>query len=57
MEAPKYIEFFSGDANAFKIINAAGYPSCAVDIRYLDSLDVKGNAYDILTPEGFGQRT
>ena len=48
------MEFFAGKANAFKIISSSGYPSCAVDIEYLKNADVKGNAMDILTPEGFG---
>ena len=54
VQEPRYLEFFAGQANVYRMISAAGYPACAVDIEYLQGADVKGNAFDILTPEGFG---
>ena len=53
-QEPRYVEFFAGQANVYRMISAAGYPACALDIEYLQGKDVKGNAFDILTAEGFG---
>ena len=53
-QEPRYVEFFAGQANVYRMISAAGSPACALDIEYLQGKDVKGNAFDILTAEGFG---
>ena len=52
-----YLEFFSGDANAYRTITTSGYPGCAVDIRYMEGIgDLKSNPCDILSPSGFALR-
>ena len=53
----RYCEFFAGDANAYRAIQAGGFPACAIDIRYLEGLDLGTNPFDILTPSGLACNT
>ena len=53
----QFIEFFSGHANLYGAVSSGGYPSCALDICYLQDEDLtamsmKSNPYDILTSSG-----
>ena len=49
----QYVEFFAGDANAYRAIASSGYPSCAIDIRYLEGVkDIGSNPFDILSCSG-----
>ena len=49
----QYCEFFAGGANAYRAITTAGYPSCAVDITYLQGGDTgSSNPFDFLTSSG-----
>ena len=43
--------------NAYKMMTSTGIPSCAIDREYLQDAKVKGNAFDILSPQGFSSGT
>ena len=53
MQELQYCEFFAGDANVYREISVGGYPSCAVDLRYLEGVkDLASNPFHILTSSG-----
>ena len=55
VEELEYIEFFAGDGRVFQEVKGAAYPSCAVDIRYLENVGggSQTNPFDFLTNAGF----
>lgn len=54
LEELEYLEFFAGDGRVFQEVKGAAYPSCAVDIRYMqDLMGCQTNPFDILTTAGF----